>query len=233
MPKKLVAAMICHNEADRYLDLILENTSKFADEIIVLDHSDDGSDKIYAKYPKVKVFTSETTWQDGEKLLREELNDYIIKNCNPDWIIGIDADDLYDTTYEEMHQLMDTEEYSWYGFQWLDMFNDMEHYKINCSTKAPRMYKVSAVSEYDYGVSKYHVFQVPLNILYNLPGIYTDIKIKHLGYYQPKDRQHHYHNYQIRTDPNNQYGTKEAYMKILSETPEIFEVSKYVNGGEK
>jgi hypothetical protein len=235
MSKRLIAAMLTHNEKDRYLEMILENTSKFTDGIVVFDHSTDGSQEIFNKFPNVTVIRPETTWEDGEKKLREELNDYIIKNCNPDWIIGVDADDLYDTNYEEIHNLMESDEYIWYGFQWLDMFNDMNHYKINCSTKAPRLYKVGVVDNYDYGQLKYDVCQVPVNYFAGiLPGIYTNIKIKHLGYYTKKDREHHYHNYALREDRTNAiniYGNN--YEHILDENPKIYEVAKYVTGGEE
>jgi glycosyltransferase involved in cell wall biosynthesis len=219
--------MLCRNEADRYLDMILKNTSKIVDGIVLLDDgSDDNSMEIYAKYPKVEVVRSTNTWTDGENVLRKELNDYIVAKYKPTAILAVDGDDLFCTSYAELHSLLINKQYAWYWFKWFNCIDDLDHYKAPCdiypSTEAPRMYRVGASNAYYYGDgARCHVTQVPLDY-YNLPALHTNIKIKHLGHFTRKDREHHYHNYTTRIDPKNLYGSKETYEKILDENIELF-----------
>jgi glycosyltransferase involved in cell wall biosynthesis len=55
----VIVQLMVRNEADRYLARVLDNASKFADKIIVLDdHSTDKTEEICRSYPKVEFFTS-------------------------------------------------------------------------------------------------------------------------------------------------------------------------------
>lgn len=219
----LAGLMIARNEVDRYLEKVIINTLRFVDVLYVLDdNSTDNSMKVYDKYsPLVKVIKSEYTWEDGENLLREELNKRVITDCNPDWLIGIDADDLHMCTRDDLEALMILDEYDWFGFKWYDMFGDENHYKYPIGV-APRMYRAKCVDTYDYGKQKYHVFQVPQNICVK-NGLYTELKIKHLGYMSKSDRTNHYERKTKIEDPDRTLFNQGTYDDILKEDHELLE----------
>ena len=219
----LVGLMIARNEVDRYLEKVIVNTLRFVDILYILDdRSTDNSMEIYKKYsPLVKVITSDNTWEDGENLLREELNMRAILYSKPTWLIGIDADDLHMATREEMEDLMSKDEYDWFGFQWYDMINDENHYKLPIG-KAPRMYRANCVDTYDYGKQKYHVFQVPQNII-TREGLYTELKIKHLGYMSELDKINHYNRKTKIEDPDRKLFTQKDYDDILRDDHDLIE----------
>jgi glycosyltransferase involved in cell wall biosynthesis len=199
---KLVGAMLAYNERSRYLEKIIKHTLGFVDDLMILDNnSTDGSEEVYNKFPQVHWYRTPISWFDGENRLREHLNQSIINHFNPDYIVGVDADDYFNVTRRDVKILMELG-YNWVAFKWRNCFNDMAHYlkpdEIYSQDSAPRMYRVAAADHWDYPQHPcYHVKQVPLNIN-NMPGFESPLIIKHLGIMTRADREYHYKNYTER-----------------------------------
>lgn len=92
---KLVASLIVHNEADRYLRPCLEHLATYCDEIVVLDDgSTDDTTAILRDAERVTGFTaSRSTFYENEGRARQALIDVTLES-NPTHIFAIDADEF-------------------------------------------------------------------------------------------------------------------------------------------
>lgn len=93
---KLIAVLRIKNEID-IIDEALNRLSEVADEIIVLDNgSTDGTEKVYANYPKVVEVLKTNDFNEGrDKIMLLES----AKKRNPDWIMFLDADEIFEKNF--------------------------------------------------------------------------------------------------------------------------------------
>jgi glycosyltransferase involved in cell wall biosynthesis len=234
IPKKpkLVAMMLTHNEAGRYLERVIENTLLFCDEIAMLDdHSDRYEDlvelceKLESKYPnRIHQMPSYNSWED-ESLLRKELL-YNALQYNPDWLIAIDADELYeaDRMNEQLPYLVSQTDADWVGFRFFDMWDDEQHYRDDDNwpagtSYAPRMFRVKG-KYFRWPEKRRHCGSVPANVIHGTHGINSSVRVKHLGWMKPDDRNRKYLE-RLQDDPNNEFYSEETYDAILSPYPTL------------
>ncbi len=229
---KLVAMMLAHNEADGYIERVIENTLLFCDEIVILDdHSDDCTlsliVEIKAKYPtRIFVRPSKESWEN-ESLLRKELLDYALE-YNPDWLIAIDADELYEADHmkEQLPYFMSQTDADWIGFRFYDMWDDEQHYRDDDNwptgtVYAPRMFRVLPVEfGYEWANKRRHCGSIPVNILRHGEGVNSSVRVKHLGWMKPTDRDNKYLE-RLQDDPFNEFYTDETYLAILTPFPTL------------
>ncbi|WP_440191063.1 glycosyltransferase [Anaerocolumna jejuensis] len=119
MNKKTVSlCMIVKNE-DWILDRCLDSVTGIVDEIIIGDTgSTDNSKEIAAKY-KAQVF--DIPWEDDFSRARN----MTLKKAACDWILLLDADELFDKRDTEAFlQLLDNEKYDGYHFTLLNYFDE-------------------------------------------------------------------------------------------------------------
>lgn len=233
---KLVAMMLAHNEADRYLERVIENTLLFCDEIIILDdHSDDCTlsliVEIKTKYPnRIFLRPSKETWEN-ESLLRKELLDYALE-YSPDWLIAIDADELYevDKMNEQLPYLMSQTDADWIGFRFFDMWDDEQHYRDDDkwpagAVYAPRMFK-NVGSCYEWSESRRHCGSIPESMVRCSIGINCSVRVKHLGWVKKDDRDKKYLE-RLQDDPFNEFYSDEVYSAILESSPILVKWDDY------
>lgn len=91
---KLIASLITHNEANRFLKLCIESLLGFCDEIRVLeDDSTDGTHKILSEM-KAKVLRNDyRMFFEHEGRARQKLLEWTMEG-NPTHILAIDADEF-------------------------------------------------------------------------------------------------------------------------------------------
>jgi len=92
---RLVASMVTHNEADRYLEPCLAALAEFVDEIRVWDDgSTDDTLGILSRHPAVQVNGSpESAFFDHEGRVRQLGLDWTLQ-ANPTHVVAVDADEL-------------------------------------------------------------------------------------------------------------------------------------------
>ncbi len=227
---KLVAMILTHNEADRYLERVIENTLLFCDEIVVLDdHSTDGTintlDRYFREAKPVYTYIAKNTWEN-ESGLRSELLETALNKRNPDWLIAIDADELYeaDRMNEQLPYLMSQTDADWIGFRFFDMWNDEEHYRDDDiwpagMSYAPRMFRVKPDMKYIWPDKRRHCGSIPANVLQH-PGMNSRVRVKHLGWMKPEDRERKY-NERVVEDPNSEMYPRETYEAINDSSPTL------------
>lgn len=227
---KLVAMMVTHNEANRYLERVIENTLLFCDEMVILDDHSDDYKELHAMLRRkeretaidghARIFFASAikTWEN-ESELRQELLDFALYH-NPDWLIAIDADELYeaDRMNEQLPYLMSQTEADWVGFRFYDMWNDEQHYRDDDiwpagTYYAPRMFKVLQGIQYSFPQVRRHCGSVPANVRH-CSGINSSVRVKHLGWMKPDDRDKKYLD-RLADDPKNEFYPVEVYDAIL------------------
>ena len=90
---KLIGILRIKNQI-KTIDECLSKLSSIVDELIILDNgSTDGTLEAYKKYPKIKKILYTEGYEEGKNkiMLLEEA-----KLRNPDWIIWIDADEVFE-----------------------------------------------------------------------------------------------------------------------------------------
>ena len=124
-PQKLVAIYRVHNEAQR-IEKSLQRTAEFADAIVVLcDRCTDDTAAIARQSPKV-VEVFEKSGAFNELKDRAQLLE-LAKKHNPDWIISIDADEIFEEKFTRanaqrlMHPV--NPHIKAYGFRWCTFWN--------------------------------------------------------------------------------------------------------------
>jgi glycosyltransferase involved in cell wall biosynthesis len=229
---KLVAMMLTHNETGRYLERVIDNTLSFCDEIVILDdHSTDGTYELifelWRKYgDRIHCSKAKSSWSN-ESELRKELLDATYA-LDPEWIIAVDADELYesDKMKEHLPHIMSQTQADWVGFRFYDMWDDEQHYRDDDiwpagNSYAPRMFRVKPGMEYEFENVRRHCGSIPANVL-RCPGVNSSVRVKHLGWMKPEDRDKKYLD-RITDDPNNEFFPQEVYDAILDEHPKLVE----------
>ena len=234
---KLVAMMLTHNESNRYLERVIENTLLFCDEIVILDdHSDDNTMEyiidLSVKYngKVINAGISANTW-DNESELRAELLRTTLRLTDPDWLISIDSDELYEANKmnEQLPYLLSQKDADWVGFRFFDMWDSEEYYRDDDiwpagNSYAPRMFRADVwkVRTFGYGGFEWnnkrrHCGSIPSNML-GLPSINSSVRVKHLGWMKPEDRERKYKE-RIAEDPNSEMFPREIYESINDLSP--------------
>lgn len=184
-PQRLVAAYRVKN-ARATIEASLEATARFADHIVVLDDgSTDGTSDILKNHPAVSTYE----FQDLPFDERRDRN-HILRMAaayHPDWVISIDADEIFEMDRDRAQQLMHLNDphikalgFHWYTFwepehQWFradGIFGRMSGY---------RMYKWEPNQKITAGTAEgLHCGNIPSFS----QGAYrfTNIRVRHLGY---------------------------------------------------
>lgn len=226
---KLVAMMLTHNETGRYLERVVKNTLSFADELVILDdHSDDFEymkgmlfDNSFIDGNRIHIKQAENSWEN-ESALRVELFQFALTR-NPDWVIAVDADELFEPRLADKVQEYMRSRYNWIAFRFFDMWNDEGHYRDDEGFKAgpygPRMFRVKGIDKFQWSDRRRHCGSIPANLL-ELPGMKSDIRVKHLGWLKESDRLRKYKE-RVAEDPNGKYLARERYEAILDANPTL------------
>jgi len=122
---RLISALLVKNEADRYLQRVIERCAEFSDEILVLDDgSTDGSVELAKSLGcLVKQRTQAGAW-GNESPARAELWERAVKCAKDGWILVNDADQLL---HGDPRPLCETWEANSWAFVLMDMWSETQH----------------------------------------------------------------------------------------------------------
>lgn len=190
---KLVAMMLMQNDENRFLRQVLEHVTSYADEIVILDDgSDDNSVEIAKSYPNTIVHQNETPhwWTHGENKLREQLYNLAIER-NPDWVLYIASDEVFEKRFErEVRSMLDAD-YNWYQFLLCHMWDEAHFISPIVDHKTIKfLFRFDKDKPRTFANMIMHCGGVPAYLFNDPPanGLKTDIRIKHLGFIGKENR---------------------------------------------
>ena len=206
--KKLVAVYRTNN--GKYLNKSLEQTSKFADSIIIhfcrASITNEGITKLINKFPKiVKVQKYNGIFQEDYErgwLLEEALK--LQEEGKADWCISVDDDEIYEDKFiDRVQKLMNPQNPEIFGYwcQWRTIWKKelgVEYYRTDSVFGRFSNYRFFKLMKDQEISSKHpeghHCGSAPLMAPENLR--WCNIRVKHLGYDTPEQRQKKFDFYQ-------------------------------------
>ena len=180
---KLAGLLQCYNESSKgNLKRCLTHMSKFCDDIVVLDDaSTDDSVQVAREFTKHVITRQKNEWMQYLKA-KQEITNYAL-TLNPDWLIWLDGDEVFDRYGEEygIRELMKLQGPDGYMMLEYNLWKSLDKYRIDelwFKNWQPRMWKkVEILTFLDaYG---HHNMQHPVN-LHSI--IKSDIKCIHFGF---------------------------------------------------
>jgi hypothetical protein len=148
MPK-LVTAILCRNEADKYLERVLRRCLEFSDAVLVLDDgSTDGSERMAWRLGCDIRTRQETGMWGNESPARAELWEWGAQEAGDGWLLIADADMIL---YGDPRPLTLTTQHTAWSWVLYDMW-DGPHYRCDGQWQGhlhprPWMFKPSALLE--------------------------------------------------------------------------------------
>lgn len=122
---RLIAQMVCRDEADRYLEEVLDHISKYVDEIVYTDDaSSDNSPEIAREYTDNIYVNPESMFGIHEGRLRQSAWNNLENHAREgDWILCIDADEKIFFTHSPLKNLLEQKRFSVIPLLFVNMWN--------------------------------------------------------------------------------------------------------------
>lgn len=224
---KLTLAMIVRNEAGGVLPTALRQLSRCIDEAVIVDDaSSDGTPEVCQELlqgiPVTLVHNPGSMFSTEYKL--RMLTWDLVLTTDPDWILFLDADELFEEAFvTQVRSLIDQTSYDWVGFRLYDMW-DETHYRSDHLWTAherfwPLLMRYLPGYPYRWNQTNQHCGRLPANVT-DLPGLRSNIRVKHYGWADPERRLAKYRRY-LRLDPEGRFGSMEQYRSILDPNPNL------------
>ncbi len=197
---KLIAQMVVRNEADRFLDEVLEHTRGFVDEIIVTDDaSTDNTPEIAKRYTDYVYRNDETLFVEDEGRLRQTAWDNLSNHASEgDVILCLDADEKLFFTDLGLEDLFRTK-FNVFGITFYHMWNE-SHFRVDkawapvVSSRMFRFYEGGFFRDRRLACGSEPIYIQDFirsgSFLQN-----TGMMMQHLGYLRDEDKQAKYERY--------------------------------------
>jgi len=224
---KITLAMLVRNEADRYLEKVLQHAAAYIDSAVILDDaSEDNTVEVCKKALdgiSLTLVSNKKPCFHNEVVLRKQLWELAV-NTNPDWILILDADEVFEDRAPGVLRLLARRPgVYYYSFRLYDMW-DEHRYREDAYWNAHKWYRPFMVRyvpgfNYVWKNTPLHCGRFPQNIA-ELKGETSELRIKHLGWMKPEDRLKKYYRYK-KLDPQGIYGIAQQYESILDPRPNL------------
>lgn len=224
----ITVSMIVHNESNRYLEKVLREAKKYAENFVIIDDaSTDNTVEICEKIlkdVKHKIIRNKKSLFSEEYKLRTLQWKETIKE-NPDWIMFLDADEVFEKDFSnKVKYLISNNDVDAYCFRLYDMW-DEKHYRQdeywNPEVYRPFLIRYQPKYKYKFRKTNQHCGRLPANALH-LAYVESIYRVKHYGWLDPKDRKLKYERYK-KLDPEGKFGNKVQYESIMDENPNLIE----------
>lgn len=189
----IIAMMPVRNEIDRYLNEVLTHLLKWVDKVVILDDaSEDDIIEVLGENERIITHKNEyCIFEQNESALRSKLWNLTVKE-NPDWILAIDADEIFeDRIIDEASLLINQNYYDAICFRIFDFWSSKTHYRIDGGWNpwvkfSPLLIRYIPDINYHWPDRRIHSGRFPHPCDNYIP-YYSDIRIKHFGWADPKD----------------------------------------------
>ena len=232
----LIVGTLVYNEEHKFLKQYLDNISKIADNLIIIDDgSTDNSLSICKQYTN-NILQTNHLFQTNESQLRQLLWNCCVEKCKEDDFILIqDCDELYtNSSLQRFRLVMEAAnkiQADGIGFYLYDMWNENQYREESPYWTASQHLWIRCVRykknyTYYWNANKLHCGSLPINAYYC--AIPSRLQIKHMAYSTLELRQKKVEFYN-NLDPQGQYGIKAQYNSILDEKPILKEFKDNFN----
>ena len=234
----LLLSIIVKNEADRYLDQVLESAKKYVDFILIIDDvSTDGTVALCEErlrgFPH-KIIARKTSLFENEGKARN----FQWKECQklePEWIMILDGDELFEAAMVDHIEAMLASDKDAFYFRLYDFWNATE-YREDRLWQAhhyyrPFMMRNKQEIDYTYPDVERHCGRFPSEITH-FPYALSNVRLKHMGWSKEIDRQRKYEHY-LKIDPDGKFGNLEQYKSILDEDPNLIRFDELLPNTKK
>lgn len=197
----IIAQMVGKNEANRFLEPVLQRLSTQVDKIIFTDDcSDDNTAEVAAKYAEV-FSTEKTLFTENEGNLRSNAWKNLEKFARDgDWIVAIDCDEmLYHSEGKDINDTLKQSPYDVINVRFYHMWNDSQYRvdKLWAPNNSSRIFryqnggsffdkKLACGSEPTYVVNW---------VRQKNYWLHSNLVMQHLGYVRDEDKQIKYDRY--------------------------------------
>lgn len=199
--RKLVTALLCKNEKDKYLERVLRRCHEFSDEVLLLDDgSTDGSERLaWGLGCGVRKRANAGMW-GNESPARAELWDWAAEVAEDGWVLICDCDMLL---YGDPRPLCQSDTVNSWAFVLFDVWNDERFYRCDGFWKGhtvprPWLFRPSRLG-YDtpeWNARGIHTGHCPVNSLLHTGVVGPEtLAWIHLSYLRPCDRRLKYEAY--------------------------------------
>ena len=199
-------------EADRYLEASLKELKRLTDDaMIVCNNTDEKTEKLITQYG-YEWYRDDRVWGIHQPSIKTDLLIKIGEKLKPDWIIAIDADEVFapEFTREEAEKLASKGEIAWY-FMVVNLYNDEKHFAHDVGIQRfwnIRFYKYLPEYGLQFLKKSLHCGLGP-PIAYRY-GWHAPYYLLHYGLMRPEDRQKRVDRY-AKFDPNAQFKGRAYY----------------------
>lgn len=215
MGQKIVGMMVVGpNEADRWLEPVLEQRKQLVDDMVIVgNNTDEKTEKLIKKF-NYWFYRDDREWGINQPRIKDDLLAKVAR-LNPNWVLPSDADEIYDKRLnrEEVEKLMSVN-YAAYYFAIVNLWNDEEHYRHDLSFWNVRMFRYMPQYGLTFSRKNVHCGLAP-PFAYKW-GANAPFIVKHYGLMRPEDREKKVKRYE-KYDPKAVFKGREYYDKLKDE----------------
>lgn len=206
---------------EKYLDKSLNEFKRLCDDVLIATNNADEATKHKIDSFGFKHYEDNREWGIHQPSIKTDLLTKI-SELNPDWIIAIDADEVFapEFTREEAEKLATTDEIAYY-FLVVNLYNDENHFAHDTGIQRfwnIRFYKY--LPEYGLQFQKKNVhcgLAPPIAYKY---GWHAPFYLEHYGLMLKEDRDRKVKRYQ-KYDPNKRFKAGDYYDQLSQELKAI------------
>lgn len=221
--KPLLAMLPVHNEAGRYLKVVLDRLSEFVDGIVILDDaSTDETPDLCRKHSGVIRYhrLPEPLFNTNEATLRRKLWEMTVE-LDPGWIMAIDADEVFESEIKRELPLLTAEKnrFDLVFFTMYHFWGDLTNYRVDglwdpALSKTPCLYRFRKNIVYHWPNRRLHCGRFPIECYQRPVGI-SKTSLLHLGYVRQGEPLHKFQKY-MALDPQGQFCPANHYHSIIA-----------------